>query len=92
MASAVPLMSFAVSAQTPERAVSSNIATGGSLELTVTNSNGTSAVFHLNVNPIEPGLLAPAQFRIGTNQYVVAVVMYGVGFGEVTPSIPAGKS
>jgi uncharacterized protein (TIGR03437 family) len=63
-------------------------------------------------------LLAPASFKIGRNQYVVAqfadgtyvlptgaiagvtsrpahpgeeIVIYGVGFGAVTPDIPAGQ-
>jgi uncharacterized protein (TIGR03437 family) len=56
-----------VNAQLP-----SNIATGGSLQLTVTNGTETSAAVNLTVNPTEPGLLAPASFKIGTNQYVVA--------------------
>jgi uncharacterized protein (TIGR03437 family) len=56
-----------VNAQLP-----SNIATGGPLQLTVTNANGTSRAVNLTVNPTEPGLLAPASFKIGANQYVVA--------------------
>jgi uncharacterized protein (TIGR03437 family) len=102
-----------VNAQLP-----SNIAAGGTLQLTVTNANGTSAAANLNVNPTEPGLLAPAFFEIGAHQYVVAqhsdgsyvlpvgailgvtsspakpgeiVVIYGVGFGAVTPNTPAGE-
>ena len=102
-----------VNAQLP-----SNISTGGALQLTVTNASGTSTAVNLNVNPTEPGLLAPASFLIGKNQYVVAqhsdgtyvlptgaisgvasspakpgeiVVIYGVGFGSVTPNIPAGE-
>jgi uncharacterized protein (TIGR03437 family) len=102
-----------VNAQLP-----SNISVGGALQLTVTNANGTSAAVNLNVNATEPGLLAPAAFKIGSNQYVVAqlpdgtyvlptgaiagvnsrpakpgetIVIYGVGFGSVTPNIPAGE-
>jgi uncharacterized protein (TIGR03437 family) len=102
-----------VNAQLP-----SNIATGGPLQLTVTNANGTSAAVDVMVNATEPGLLAPASFKIGGNQYVVAqhsdgtyvlpvgaitgvtsspakpgetIVIYGVGFGSVTPNIPAGE-
>ncbi len=102
-----------VNAQLP-----SNISTGGALELTVTNANGTSAASNITVNPTEPGLLAPASFKIGANQYVVAqlsdgsyvlptgsiagvtsrpaqsgetIVIYGVGFGSVTPNISAGE-
>jgi len=102
-----------VNAQLP-----SNIATGGMLPLTVTNAGTTSAALNLTVNETEPGLLAPASFKVGGNQYVVAqhsdgsyvlptgaiagvdsspakpseiIVIYGVGFGPVTPSIPAGE-
>jgi uncharacterized protein (TIGR03437 family) len=56
-----------VNAQLP-----SNIATGGTLPLTVTNANATSAAVNLTVNPTAPGLLAPPSFKIGANQYVVA--------------------
>jgi uncharacterized protein (TIGR03437 family) len=102
-----------VNAQLP-----SNIATGGTLQLTVSNGSATSGPVNVTVNPTEPGLLAPLNFKIGANQYVVAilpdgnyvlpagsiagvtsrpakpgetVVMYGVGFGSVTPNIPAGE-
>jgi uncharacterized protein (TIGR03437 family) len=101
-----------VNAQLP-----SNISTGGTLQLTVTNGT-TSAPVNVTVNPAEPGLLAPASFQVGANQYVVAqhadgtyvlpagaisgvasspaqpgetIVIYGVGFGSVTPNIPAGE-
>jgi len=57
-----------VNAQLP-----STIATGGKLELTVTNGSETSSSFSLTVNPTQPGLLAPLQFKIGANQYVVAL-------------------
>jgi uncharacterized protein (TIGR03437 family) len=56
-----------VNAQMP-----SNIATGGTLQLTVTNGTATSAPVEVTVNPTEPGLLAPASFKIDGNQYVVA--------------------
>jgi uncharacterized protein (TIGR03437 family) len=56
-----------VNAQLP-----SNIETGGTVPLSLTNANGTSAAVNLSVNPTEPGLLAPASFKIGANQYVVA--------------------
>jgi uncharacterized protein (TIGR03437 family) len=96
----------------------SNIPTGAQ-QVTVTNKNGTSAPFNVTVNATEPGLLAPASFKIGGKQYVVAfhsdnvtyvlpegaiaglpsrpakpgetIVMYGNGFGPVTPNIPAGE-
>ena len=96
----------------------SNIPTGGPLALTVTSGSLTSAPFTLTVNATEPGLLAPSNFTVGGNQYVVAqhsdgtyvlpagaiagvnsrpaqpgetIVIYGVGFGSVTPNIPAGE-
>lgn len=102
-----------VNAQLP-----SNIATGSPLQLTVTNGGVTSAPMNVMVNAIQPGLLAPASFKVGANQYVVAqhsdgayvlpagaisginsrpaqpaetLVIYGVGFGKVTPDFPAGE-
>jgi len=96
----------------------SNIATGGTLEVTVTNGSATSAPFNIKVNPLQPGLLAPSAFQIGGKQYVVAllpdgtyvlptgaipgvasrqahpgetIVMYGIGFGSVSPNFPAGQ-
>jgi uncharacterized protein (TIGR03437 family) len=102
-----------VNAQLP-----SNIATGGPLQLTVTNGSATSAPVNITVNATQPGLLAPASFKIGGNQYLVAflpdgsyvlpagsipginsrpahpgetITTYGVGFGSVTPEIPAGQ-
>jgi uncharacterized protein (TIGR03437 family) len=96
----------------------SNISTGGVLQVTVTNGIATSAPFDIQVNPVQPGLLAPSIFQIGGKQYVVAllpdgtyvlppgaiagvasrqahpgetIVMYGIGFGPVTPSFAAGQ-
>ena len=95
----------------------------GTLQLTVTNGNlaggsATSAPINLTVNATEPGLLAPASFKTGASQYVVAqladgnyvlpagaiagvnsrpakpgetIVIYGIGFGPVTPNTPAGQ-
>jgi uncharacterized protein (TIGR03437 family) len=56
-----------VNAQLP-----SNIATGGTLPLTVTKTNVASAPVNITVHATEPGLLAPASFKIGANQYVWA--------------------
>lgn len=96
----------------------SNIPIGGTLQLTVTNPNGTSPPFDIQVNQNQPGLLAPALFQISGKQYVVAllpdgayalppgsiagvasrpakpgetIVLFGIGFGSVTPDIPAGQ-
>jgi uncharacterized protein (TIGR03437 family) len=97
--------------------VPSDVGTGPT-QVTVTNSGGTSNGDTLTVNPVEPGLLAPASFRINGKQYVAALfpdgqtfalpvgaipgvpsrpakpgdtlLIYGIGFGPVTPPIPAG--
>ena len=97
--------------------VPDNVGTGP-VSLVVMNSNGTSAPYTVNVNALQPGLLAPSSFVIGGKQYVVAlyggglnyvlpansipgiterpakpgetIVLYGVGFGQVDPSVPAG--
>ncbi len=50
----------------------SNIAAGGTVPVTVTNGSMTGTPYNLNINPTEPGLLAPANFKVGSNQYVVA--------------------
>jgi uncharacterized protein (TIGR03437 family) len=68
-----------VNAQLP-----SNIATGGTLQLTVTRANVGSAPVNLTLSSVEPGVLAPAQFKVGTNQYVVALLSDG------TYVLPAG--
>jgi len=97
--------------------VPSNVATGAQ-QITVTTVAGTSAPVTLTVNAVEPGLLAPASFKVNGTQYAVAIstngdyvlpagavaglssqpakpgdtiVLYGVGFGPVTPNIPAGQ-
>ena len=87
--------------------------------LTVTTSAGTSATYSVVVNGVEPGLLAPPSFTIGSTPYVVGIfsdgttyvlpsgaitsvpsrpakagetiMLYGVGFGAVTPNFPAGE-
>jgi uncharacterized protein (TIGR03437 family) len=72
----------------------SNIPTGAQ-QITVTNKNGTSAPFNVTVNATEPGLLAPASFKIGGKQYVVAFhsdnVTYVLPSGAIAglPSRPA---
>ena len=58
----------------------SNIATGGALPLVVTNGTQASAAYNLTVNAAEPGLLAPAVFKIGGNQYVVALLPDGATY------------
>jgi len=55
----------------------SNIPTGGTLPLTVTNGTATSAPFNVTVSAVQPGLLAPANFQISGNQYAVALLPDG---------------
>lgn len=86
----------------------------GSLDLTVTNVNGTSSPVRVTVTNA-PGFLAPSSWMIYGNQYVYAttadgatplgptylgnrpakpgetIILYGIGFGPVTPSIDAGQ-
>jgi uncharacterized protein (TIGR03437 family) len=87
--------------------------------LVVTTAGGSSSAYMVNVNPLQPGLLAPSVFTTASGQYVAAlfpdgvtyvlppgltsavptarakagqtIIFYGVGFGPVTPSIPAGQ-
>lgn len=56
----------------------------GTLQLTVTSGNVTSAPVNITVSATEPGLLATPQFKIGGNQYVVAQ------FADGTYVLPAG--
>ena len=113
-----PAFVYYVSASQVDVLLPSNISTGGPLQLALTNSGVTSASVDMTVNSAAPGLLAPASFKIGGNQYVVAqfvdgtyvlptgaiagltsrpakpgetIIIYGIGFGSVTPDIPAGE-
>jgi uncharacterized protein (TIGR03437 family) len=97
--------------------IPSNVATG-TQQLTLTSPGGTTASVNLTVNPVEPGLLAPSNFKLNGTQYVVAqfadgafvlpegaiaglnsrpaqpgdeIVLYGIGFGPVSPNLPAGQ-
>jgi len=99
--------------------VPSNIATGIQ-PLILTSPSGTSLAYQVVVNQIEPGFLAPANFKLNGTQYAVAfdaslnntyvlpagaipglnsqpanpgdtITLYGVGFGAVTPNVPAGQ-
>ncbi len=90
----------------------------GPQPVVVTTAGGVSLAYSVNVNPVEPGLLAPASFLVNGNQYAVAlfsntltyvlpfnvggiltarakpgdnITFYGIGFGPVTPNIPAGQ-
>jgi uncharacterized protein (TIGR03437 family) len=90
----------------------------GPQPLIVTTTVGVSNVYTVNVNAVEPGLLAIPLFDVGGIQYTGAlnldgtytfpvgavpgiqsrpatpgdyIVLYGIGFGPVTPTIPAGQ-
>jgi uncharacterized protein (TIGR03437 family) len=65
--------------------VPSNVATG-SQPVIVTTDAGASAPFNINVNATEPGLLAPAAFKINGQQYVVA--QFVDGFFDLPPGTP----
>jgi uncharacterized protein (TIGR03437 family) len=56
----------------------------GQQQLIVTTPLGVSAAYGLTVNPTEPGLLAPASFKIGGVPYVVAT------FADGSYALPAG--
>src|SRR5665213_2443426 len=92
----------------------------GAQPLVLTTEAGSSAPFTVNVDAVQPGLLAPpTNFDIGGTQYVAAlfpdgvtyvlppgaiaglpsrlakpgdtIMLYGVGFGVVSPSVPPGQ-
>jgi uncharacterized protein (TIGR03437 family) len=99
--------------------VPSNIGTGSQPLIVTTQAGGAGNSYSVTVNAEEPGLLAPSSFKLGANQYVVAlfpdnttyvlptgaiagitsrpaqpgdtIILYGIGFGAVTPSTPAGQ-
>ncbi len=51
----------------------------------VTTAAGSSAPFTINVNPTEPGLLAPPAFKINNTQYAVA--LFSDGFYDLPPGL-----
>ncbi|HUB77666.1 MAG TPA: FG-GAP-like repeat-containing protein [Bryobacteraceae bacterium] len=89
----------------------------GLQQVVVTAGTNQSAAYNLTVQAVDPGLLAPLNFKINGLQYAVAIdgsnyvapagaiagvtsapaspgdviVLYGVGFGPVSPSIPEGQ-
>jgi uncharacterized protein (TIGR03437 family) len=52
----------------------------GSVEITLTNANGTSGGFPIYVSPTQPGLLAPSSFVVGGKQYLAALFSDGQTF------------
>jgi uncharacterized protein (TIGR03437 family) len=98
--------------------VPSDIGTGPQ-RVVVTTSIGASVPYVMSVEPLKPGLYAPALTNLSGTQYVWALlpdgsialptgsvpgvvsrpanpgetmVMFGVGFGPVSPAIPAGQT
>lgn len=90
----------------------------GQQQLVLTTAGGSSAAYNVQVNALQPGLLAPPSFIVNGRQYVVAlfsdqayvlppglttavatrrarpgdtILLYGIGFGPVTPNSPAGQ-
>jgi uncharacterized protein (TIGR03437 family) len=63
-----------VNAQVP-----SNISTGPQ-QVVVMTPGGTSVAYTINVNTTEPGLLAPAVFDLGGEQYVAALYTNGTTY------------
>jgi uncharacterized protein (TIGR03437 family) len=70
----------------------SNIPTGGPLPLTVMNGTVASSAANVTVNAVEPGLLAPASFLIGGQQYVVALLPDGATYILPAGAIPGVAS
>jgi uncharacterized protein (TIGR03437 family) len=98
--------------------VPSNVALGQQ-PVVVTTAGGSSLPYNVQVNPIQPGLLAPSVFQVGGLQYVDSlfgdgvtyvlppgitnavpnrrakpndtIVLFGIGFGPVTPNFAAGQ-
>lgn len=70
-----------------------NIAVGGTVQVVLTNSNGTSAPVAVKSATVQPGLLAPPTFKINGKQYVVAILPDGnfaLPAGSMGNSRPAG--
>ena len=61
----------------------------GNLQVTVSTAAGTSAAITVNVNTVQPGLWAPAQFMVGGKQYVGATHADGT-FVAPPGALPSG--
>ncbi len=70
--------------------VPSNVPTGQQ-SLIVTTPSGSTSAYMVNVNTIQPGLLAPASFKIGGVQYAVAIFPDG-SYALPTGAIPGVAS
>src|SRR5690242_3788277 len=81
-----PRRSAPVNAQVP-----TSVGTGPQV-VTVSTSAGPSAQFLITVSATQPGLLAPAGFRIGGRQYAAAFLPDGSTFVLPIASIPSTPS
>jgi uncharacterized protein (TIGR03437 family) len=70
--------------------ISSDTPTGAQ-QVTVTGPSGTSAAYSITINPAQPGLLAPVNFKIGNAQYAVATFTDGA-FALPAGAIPGAAS
>jgi uncharacterized protein (TIGR03437 family) len=52
----------------------------GSQQVVVTTAGGSSAAYNITINPVQPGLLAPAVFNLPAGQYVAALFPDAVTF------------
>ena len=75
----VPAFVDYISAGQVNAQVPSGVGTGAQT-LTVTTPNGISAPYNVTVNATQPGLYAPANFKIGGNQYLAALFPDGVTY------------
>lgn len=69
-----------------------DLSVGGTVMLTLSNLNGTSAPIAVRAAALQPGLLAPANFKINGKQYVTAFLPdgnYALPNGAIGNSRPA---
>lgn len=67
----------------------------GAQQMTVSTPAGASASYTINVNTLQPGLLAPSSFLIGGKQYVVAQFTDGTTYvlpPNAIPGIPSRQA
>jgi uncharacterized protein (TIGR03437 family) len=76
-----------INAQVPSDAPVSS----GTIDITVTNSSGTSDPFAMYVNPTQAGLLAPSSFIVNKKQYVAGILSDG-SFALPANAIPGVAS
>ena len=62
------------------------------VQVIVNNNGALSAPYNVTSNGIQPGLLAPATFKIGANQYVTALLPDGATYVLPAGAIPGVAS